>query len=134
MEIILVVFRPGSERVTVAVTTDITIIGRAPDCDLRMAILDVSRKHCRLIREERSLEVEDLGSTNGTYVNGARVQESMVGAGDVIQIGPVKCVVQIDGQPPDEELQTEPLPPALPEEEITILEEPPEHPGEENSG
>jgi len=126
VEVVLAIFRPGGERALAPVVSDITVIGRSVECDLRIAILDVSRRHCRLIRDDCSLEVEDLGSTNGTYLNGERVQEAMVSAGDVIQIGPVKCIVQIDGQPPDEEMQTEPASAAPPEDDLTILDEPEE--------
>jgi pSer/pThr/pTyr-binding forkhead associated (FHA) protein len=104
MEVVLAIFRPGAERMSFAVANDITVIGRQEDCDLRIGILDVSRRHCRIIKDDNQLEVEDLGSSNGTYLNGVRVAEAMVKAGDVIQVGPVKFVVQIDGDPPDDQL------------------------------
>jgi pSer/pThr/pTyr-binding forkhead associated (FHA) protein len=107
MEVVLAIFRPGAERMSFAVANDVTVIGRQEDCDLRIGILDVSRRHCRIIKDDNQLEVEDLGSSNGTYLNGLRVTEAMVKAGDVIQVGPVKFVVQIDGDPPDDQLSPE---------------------------
>jgi len=112
MEVVLAIFKPGAERFTISLATDITVIGRQPDCDVRVGILDVSRKHCRLIKEENTLEIEDLGSSNGTFLNGRRVSSAMVSAGDVIQVGPIKFMVQIDGNPPDGDLTLEAVEPA----------------------
>ena len=82
-----------------------TVIGRREDCDLRIPLGEISRKHARLVRDGDSLRLEDLGSSNGTYLNGQRVQESVLNPGDSIQIGPVVFVLQIDGNPADEDLQ-----------------------------
>lgn len=100
-------FRPDGERRSFSVVRDMTVIGRREDCDLRIPLGDVSRKHCRLIKDADSsgLRVEDLGSSNGTYRNGNRVQQSELTAGDTLQVGPVVFVLQVDGTPSDEELQ-----------------------------
>jgi pSer/pThr/pTyr-binding forkhead associated (FHA) protein len=82
-----------------------TVIGRREDCDLRIPLSDVSRKHCRLILEGENIKVEDLGSSNGTYRNGERVQQTEIVPGDTLQIGPVIFVLQVDGYPADEDLQ-----------------------------
>jgi len=84
---------------------DMTIIGRREDCDLRIPLGDISRKHCRLIKDGDDIRVEDLGSSNGTYRNGTRVQQSELTAGDTLQVGPVVFVLQVDGVPADEDLQ-----------------------------
>jgi len=47
------------------------------------------------------LKVRDLGSRNGTYLNGKRIDEAEVKAGDSIKVGPLTFVLQIDGQPKD---------------------------------
>ena len=49
------------------------VIGRAQDCDLVLAEAQVSSHHCRLTHEADGFLLEDLGSTNGTFVNGARI-------------------------------------------------------------
>jgi pSer/pThr/pTyr-binding forkhead associated (FHA) protein len=85
-------------------TRDMTVIGRREDCDLRIPLGEISRKHCRLIRDGDSLRLEDLGSSNGTYLNGQRVQEAILTPGDSVQVGPVVFVLQVDGQPADDEL------------------------------
>lgn len=67
---------------------DLVLIGRAPDCDLILDHPEVSRHHAELLRmDELSYELRDLGSTNGTYVNGARVHSRLVGDGDQLRLG-----------------------------------------------
>jgi pSer/pThr/pTyr-binding forkhead associated (FHA) protein len=107
MQVVLVMFRSDGERRSFSITRDVTVIGRREDCDFRIPLSDVSRKHCRLIKNsaEGALKVEDLGSSNGTYHNGQRVQEAELAAGDTLQVGPVIFVVQVDGVPADEEMQ-----------------------------
>jgi len=83
----------------------VTVIGRREDCDLRIPLGDVSRKHCRFIADNDVLKIEDLGSSNGTFHNGVRIQEAVINAGDNVQVGPVMFVVQINGVPADEEIQ-----------------------------
>ncbi len=104
MQAVLVMFRADGERRSFSVTRDMTVIGRREDCDLRIPVGDVSRKHCRLVRDGDAIRVEDLGSSNGTYVNGQRVQEATLTPGDSVQVGPVVFVLQVDSQPADEEL------------------------------
>jgi len=105
MQAILVMFRSSGERRSFSVTRDVTIIGRREDCDLIIPLGEVSRKHCRLVKDGDLLKVEDLGSANGTYLNGQRVQESLLAPGDTVQVGPVVFVLQIDGVPVDDELR-----------------------------
>jgi len=64
-------------------------MGRAPRADFIVDAPLVSRLHCRLNLETDKLDVEDLGSTNGTWVNGKKVLRSALGSGDEIRIGRV---------------------------------------------
>ncbi len=105
MQVVLVMFKSDGERRSFSLPRDITIIGRREDCDLRIPLGEVSRKHCRLIKDGDILKLEDLGSSNGSFHNGIRIQESVVQAGDTVQIGPVVFVVQLDGVPADEDIQ-----------------------------
>jgi pSer/pThr/pTyr-binding forkhead associated (FHA) protein len=109
MQVVLVMFKGDGERRSFSLPRPVTVIGRREDCDLRIPLGEVSRKHCRFIVEEDSLRLEDLGSSNGTYHNGARVQEAMVSPGDTVQVGPVAFTVQIDGVPADDEIQPPPV-------------------------
>jgi Domain of unknown function (DUF1707)/FHA domain len=81
------VFPPGSG-------TSFTI-GRTQDCDLRIANLSVSRYHARLDRGEDGWLLSDLGSHNGTRVNGWLVREPVpVRPGDLLQFGTATFVIQ----------------------------------------
>jgi pSer/pThr/pTyr-binding forkhead associated (FHA) protein len=97
-------FRADGERRSFSIARDMTVIGRREDCDLRIPLGDVSRKHCRIVRDGEMLKIEDLGSSNGTFLNAHRVQEALLSPGDSIQVGPVVFVLQIDGEPADDEL------------------------------
>src|ERR1700733_1859194 len=99
MQVVLVMFRNDGERRSFSVVRNMTVIGRREDCDLRIPVGDVSRKHCRLVRTDDGIRVEDLGSSNGTTVNGQRVKEAVLNPGDTVGVGPVAFIVQIDGVP-----------------------------------
>jgi pSer/pThr/pTyr-binding forkhead associated (FHA) protein len=105
MQVVLVMFRADGERRSFSLPRTITVIGRREDCDLRIPLGDVSRKHCRFIADNDVLRIEDLGSSNGTFHNGVRIQEATVNPGDTVQVGPVMFVVQINGVPADDEIQ-----------------------------
>jgi pSer/pThr/pTyr-binding forkhead associated (FHA) protein len=62
----------------------ITTLGRSPDCNLRIDDAGLSRQHARLTPMDKGLLVEDLGSTNGCFVNGKRVQRALAVSGDEI--------------------------------------------------
>jgi pSer/pThr/pTyr-binding forkhead associated (FHA) protein len=99
-------FRSDGERRSFSVVRDMTVIGRREDCDLRIPLGEVSRKHCRMVRDGDTLRLEDLGSSNGTYLNGVRVErEATLNPGDSIQVGPVVFVLQVDNYPADDELR-----------------------------
>jgi pSer/pThr/pTyr-binding forkhead associated (FHA) protein len=72
-------------------------LGRATGADFSVDGALVSRIHCRLIATPGGgLEVRDLDSTNGTFVNGNRVQTAQLASGDRIQIGRVELVALRD--------------------------------------
>ncbi|MGC4032063.1 MAG: FHA domain-containing protein [Tepidisphaeraceae bacterium] len=120
-------------------TKDATVIGRREDADFRIPLSDVSRKHCRLVKDGSALLLEDLNSSNGTHRNGDRVQKSCeLEAGDVIRIGPIQFVVQIDGTPTEDELDVpKPARSASPRGDGSMLNRtftpPPEAPSFENT-
>ncbi len=63
------------------------VVGRAEECPLRLSGSDVSRRHCRIVRSGAGYSVQDLGSQNGTRVNGERVEERPLRPGDRIEVG-----------------------------------------------
>lgn len=73
------------------------VIGRGSDTDLRISDPGVSRRHAMITvtpaAEGLSVSIEDLGSTNGIFVNGARVQETILREGSSIEIGNTKLLV-----------------------------------------
>jgi pSer/pThr/pTyr-binding forkhead associated (FHA) protein len=75
------------------------MIGRRHNCDLHIPLTSVSRKHCQLNHDDGLWRIRDLGSRNGTYLNGKRVEEAVIQAGDSIRIGPLAFMLQIDGNP-----------------------------------
>ena len=65
-------------------------IGRLPECDVVLADKNVSRRHAEVRRQDGNILVVDLGSTNGTRVNGAGIKERVLADGDVITVGASK--------------------------------------------
>jgi len=101
MDANLVLLTNGASRRVFPLSSDVTVIGRRRNCDLRIPLESVSRRHCQLTREGDQLQLQDLGSRNGTFLNGKQVETSSVNAGDIIKIGPLVFAVQIDGLPED---------------------------------
>lgn len=69
---------------------NIKTVGRAAQADFIVDAALVSRLHCRLSAGAMELEVVDLDSTNGTYVNGQRIERSPLKAGDALDVGKVR--------------------------------------------
>ena len=99
MDVKLVMFRPNGQRKDFPVINPVTVIGRGENCDLRVPLLSVSRRHCELRVQGQGLKVKDLASSNGTYVNNSRVAETDLRAGDRLAVGPIIFTPQVDGQP-----------------------------------
>lgn len=66
---------------------DLTVAGRHPNADIFLDDVTVSRKHAEFLRSGERFEVRDLGSMNGTYLNGSRVEGAILVDGDQVQIG-----------------------------------------------
>ncbi len=64
-----------------------SIIGRADDADIQVGEYAVSRRHAMILTNGRAHLIRDLGSTNGTRVNGLHVVEKLLRDGDTIEIG-----------------------------------------------
>jgi hypothetical protein len=71
----------------VAVGDDPVTIGRMPECEVVLSDQNVSRRHAEVRRQDGEFVVVDLGSTNGTRVNGAGVRERRLADGDEITVG-----------------------------------------------
>lgn len=66
------------------------VVGRHPACDIRLDVLRVSRHHCCLIHQAGVVVVKDLGSTNGTRINGLKVEVGRLEDGDELSIAHIR--------------------------------------------
>ncbi len=105
MNYVLQVVRGRSATTTLKLTDNVTSLGRHDDCVIRIKSAQVSRRHCELYEVGGQLMLRDLGSSNGTYVNGKRVTgEQSLKHGDELTVGAVTLGVSKIGKP------TSPLP------------------------
>jgi len=76
----------------------VTSVGRAPECDLRLDEAGMSRMHARLLPTDDGLLLEDIGSTNGSFINGKRVLRGDVRVGDEIGFDTLRFRLVAPGQ------------------------------------
>src|SRR5437016_4769864 len=93
----------------VEIVKDLTLVGRKEDCDLRLDHKSVSKMHCVIVKTDGLLLLRDLGSTNGTRVNGQRVRRAALLPNDHVTIAGFKFRVAFGPDnlvvPPDEHTQ-----------------------------
>ncbi len=99
MVVKLIVVSGKSAGRAIAVKRSKFLIGRAEECDIRPLSEEVSRRHCAIVVGPDAVWVEDLGSRNGTFVNGDRIQsKTQVDDGDALRVGSLElrfsCVRQ----------------------------------------
>ena len=80
MDINLVLFKKDGSRKIFPLPSSVTVIGRRNDCELCIPLMSVSKRHC-------------------TYLNGKRIDEATIKAGDYIEVGHLTFLFEIDGQP-----------------------------------
>jgi pSer/pThr/pTyr-binding forkhead associated (FHA) protein len=101
MNYVLQVVRGRSASTTLKLADGITTIGRHDDCLIRIKSSQVSRRHCELFEVADKLTLRDLGSSNGTFVNGKKVSgQQALKHGDELTVGAVTLRVAQLGQPP----------------------------------
>lgn len=91
---VLLIQEPGRPARRVPVSGTPMRIGRAPECELTLRDNRVSRRHARLAARNGVLVLADLDSTNGTRVNGNRINEVVLGQGDRIDVGDSRLVLE----------------------------------------
>jgi pSer/pThr/pTyr-binding forkhead associated (FHA) protein len=74
----------------------VTTIGRHPESDIFLDDVTVSRRHAEVRHEADQIVIADVGSLNGTYLNRARIESSILRSGDEVQIGKFKLVFLAD--------------------------------------
>jgi pSer/pThr/pTyr-binding forkhead associated (FHA) protein len=72
------------------------LVGRHSEADVRLALPDVSRRHCRFLFQHGNWKVIDLDSTNGVFVNGERMHEATLYDGDQIRLGSFLFAVRLE--------------------------------------
>jgi pSer/pThr/pTyr-binding forkhead associated (FHA) protein len=96
----LVVVRGPNAGSRFLLDRDTTTIGRHPDSHIFLDDVTVSRRHAEVERSDGDLSVRDLGSLNGTYVNGDRVESRLLTSGDEVQVGRFKLLFVGSGPRP----------------------------------
>ena len=79
-------FIPESGGDPIPLVKDSIVIGRRPECDIRVSEVNISGKHCELRRDKKGWVVVDLKSANGTKVNGVKIQKKRLLTGDQITL------------------------------------------------
>jgi pSer/pThr/pTyr-binding forkhead associated (FHA) protein len=79
----------------VEITREMTVVGRQEACDLRLEHKSVSKLHCVIVKTDGLLFLRDLGSTNGTRVNGQRVRRAALLPNDQLNIANYKFRVHL---------------------------------------
>jgi hypothetical protein len=84
---LLVVRRGPNVGARFLLDSDVTTVGRHPDADIFLDDVTVSRRHAEFLRSGQSFQVKDLGSLNGTYFDGQRVDGAPLTEGSEVQVG-----------------------------------------------
>jgi pSer/pThr/pTyr-binding forkhead associated (FHA) protein len=93
---------PLDGGVPIEIAKDLVVVGRKEDCDVRLEHKSVSKMHCVLVKTDGLLLLRDLGSTNGTRVNGTRVRRAALLPNDQISIAHYKFRVFLGPDAPEE--------------------------------
>ena len=104
---LLVAVRGPNRGARFLLDRDVVTVGRHPDSDIFLDDITVSRRHAEFRRDAARFWIHDVGSLNGTYVNGNRADDLMLTSGDEIQVGKFKLVLIVaegetdadDGEP-----------------------------------
>ncbi|HEY9424743.1 MAG TPA: FHA domain-containing protein [Microterricola sp.] len=84
---LLIVRRGPNSGARFLLDSDVTSAGRHPDADIFLDDVTVSRRHAEFLRHGTAFEVKDLGSLNGTYFDGVRIETALLSDGAEVQVG-----------------------------------------------
>lgn len=106
---------PVGEGPVIPLDRPIVLIGRHPECDVRIDSHKISRRHCVVVQLSDGYHIRDLGSTNGVYINGQRVDQGVLTPDTEFQIGNLKylLILKEEGDKPARE-----FPAASPGEDV----------------
>jgi len=83
----LEIFCPNKPPVRIEIGRHEIVIGRDDDCRIYLPLANVSRRHARIFPRGEEVILEDIGSTNGTYVNGVKITRCFLRNNDQIRVG-----------------------------------------------
>jgi len=106
MASVIVIFG-GKEEKVYQLDRSRLVVGREPKCEIQIDNLGISREHCAFSQRGEAFLVQDLNSSNGTYVNGKKITEHFLNNDDEIIIGKYRLVFKNDAQPPVKESKPE---------------------------
>jgi predicted component of type VI protein secretion system len=95
----LVVLNAGLSGRSHELTVDKTTIGRVDDNTFQIAEASISSHHCEVLLRGSEVVVKDLNSTNGTFINGEKVSETVLKPGQTLRLGQVEIRLETDGAP-----------------------------------
>lgn len=100
MNTTLVLFKRNGKRKDIPISEKDIIIGRQPDCNIRVLKSSVSRRHCKVTLVDNKVTVSDLKSSNGTFVNNKKIKApTRVHPGDILTVADIHFTLTIDGKP-----------------------------------
>jgi pSer/pThr/pTyr-binding forkhead associated (FHA) protein len=105
----------------IEIVKDLVVIGRKEDCDVRLEHKSVSKLHCVISKTDGLLMLRDLGSTNGTRVNGTRVRRAALLPNDQLAIAHFKFRVLLGPDEPPPPVQPNEHTQALNQRELALL-------------
>ncbi len=126
MEANLVMQIKNKAQKVIPVPNKVSVIGRQRNCDFRIPLESISRRHCEVQCDNDGVVLRDLGSRNGTLLNGTKISdtEQVLHPGDQIKIGPITFILQIDGQPENNALGSEqPAPQDAPSDTFAVVDQ-----------
>lgn len=95
----LVLLSAGMTGRTHELKVDKTTIGRVEDNTFQIAEPSVSSHHCEILLKGSDVVVHDLNSTNGTFINGEKVSESVLKPGQILRLGQIEMRLETDAPP-----------------------------------
>ncbi|MBI9015870.1 MAG: FHA domain-containing protein [Phycisphaerae bacterium] len=85
----LVIVNAAGRRKQIPIGVGAMVMGRHDDCDIHVPEIHVSRRHCTITINDELLQVQDLSSRNGTFVNNQKVEKAALADGDKLRLGHV---------------------------------------------
>src|SRR3954468_15638533 len=95
----LVVLSEGMTGQSYELKVDKTTVGRVEDNTFQIADPSVSSHHCEVLLRGSDIVIKDLNSTNGTFLNGEKVSETVVKPGQTLRLGQIEVAVLNEGMP-----------------------------------